>query len=75
MRRVLAAAMAALLLLTAAGCAALFDKEVYTEEPYEVPSEASEPEKPATSTRVNSGMLNASQKLMKSAAFSSSSAY
>ena len=44
MRRVLAAAMAALLLLTAAGCAALFDKEVYTEEPYEVPSEAAEPE-------------------------------
>ena len=44
MRRSIALALAAALLLTAAGCAALFDKEVYLEEPYEAPSETAESE-------------------------------
>lgn len=44
MRRIVAAVLAAGLLLTAAGCAALFDKEVYLEEPFEAPSETTETE-------------------------------
>ncbi len=44
MRKVLSLALAAALLLSAAGCAALFDKEVYSEEVYEAPSEAAEPD-------------------------------
>lgn len=44
MRRVIVLALAAALLLTAAGCSALFDREVYIEEPYEAPSETSESE-------------------------------
>lgn len=44
MRRIIALALTAALLLTAAGCTALFDKEVYLEEPYEAPSETSESE-------------------------------
>ncbi len=41
MRRFAALALALLLFLTA-GCAALFDTEVYLEEPYEAPSDAGE---------------------------------
>ena len=44
MRRIVAVLLAAVLLLALAGCAALFDKEVYIEEPYEAPSESSESE-------------------------------
>ena len=44
MRRVIAALLAAALLLTAAGCASLFDRAVYLEAPYEAPSETSESE-------------------------------
>ena len=44
MRRIIAALLAAALLLTAAGCAALFDREVYIEEPYEAPSDSTESE-------------------------------
>ena len=42
MKRVLAAALAALLFLTACGCTALFDKDVYLEEAYEATSESVE---------------------------------
>ena len=41
MKRLAVLALAALLLLTA-GCAALFDRRVYFDEPYEGPAEASE---------------------------------
>ena len=44
MRRIIALLLAAALLLTAAGCAALFDREVYIEEPFEAPSETAESE-------------------------------
>ena len=44
MRRIVASVLAVFLLLTAAGCAALFDKEVYIEAPFEAPSETTEAE-------------------------------
>ena len=40
MKRLFALALTAVLVLTMSGCAALFDKELYSEEPYEAPSEA-----------------------------------
>ena len=46
MKRLAVLALAALLLLTA-GCAALFDRRVYFDEPYEGPAEVSEPEEDA----------------------------
>lgn len=44
MQRIAALALALLLLLAASGCATLFDTEVYSEEPYEAPSDTAEAE-------------------------------
>ena len=47
MKRLCVLLLAAAMLLPSAGCAALFDRELYTEEPYEAAAEAAEPEEDA----------------------------
>ena len=44
MRRIAALALSAVMLLGASGCAALFDKDVYYEEPYEAQADVTEAE-------------------------------